>query len=166
MLVSVARALDLPGGVWVRLEAFTPPTTLLYVAAAVVLLLLWLRGRGGVAVRVLTVLALLGAVVHAYWSSGPFLGGSPAEAASRGHVAVMTSNLRFGQGDTARVVELVVAHHVDVLVLEEITPAALAGLRAAGLFRVLPHHAGRPAADTTKGTMVFSRDRLSHVRRL
>jgi endonuclease/exonuclease/phosphatase (EEP) superfamily protein YafD len=163
LLVTTARALDLPGGLWVRLVAFTLPATVLYIAAAFLLTLAWLRGRGGLAVRVLAVVALVGVALHAYWSSGPFVGGSPAEAAGRNRINVMTSNLRFGQGDTARVAGLVASHHVDVLVLEEVTPAAVAGLRSAGLERVLSHHAGRPVAETTAGTMVFSRTRLSHV---
>ena len=81
LLVSTARALDLPGGLWVRLVAFTPYATLLYLVAAFVLLITWLRGHGGVAVRVLTMLCLVGVAVHAYWASGPYLGSSPAEAA-------------------------------------------------------------------------------------
>jgi endonuclease/exonuclease/phosphatase (EEP) superfamily protein YafD len=112
------------------------------------------------------VLCLVGLGVHAYWASGPFVGSSGAEAAGRGHVHVMTANLRFGQADTAQLVGLVVSHDVDVLVLEEVTPPAVAGLRSAGLDRVLPHHAGRAAPGNPRGTMVFSRTRLSNVRRL
>ena len=104
--------------------------------------------------------------MHAYWASGPFVGTSPAEAAGGGRVQVMTANLRFGEADTAQLVEVVVSHDVDVLVLEEVTPPALAGLESAGLDRVLPHRAGRPAPGTPRGTMVFSRTRLSHVHRL
>ena len=117
-------------------------------------------------VRVLAVLCLLGLAVHAYWASGPFVGSSAAEAAGHGRVQVMTSNLRFGEANTAQLVGLVVSNDVDVLVLEEVTPSALAGLESAGLGRVLPHRAGRPAPGTPRGTMVFSRTRLSHVHRL
>ncbi len=58
----------------------------------------------------------------------------------------MTSNLRFGRADTARVVELAVREDVDVLVLEEVTPQALDGLQAAGIGQAFPHRVGRPAA--------------------
>jgi endonuclease/exonuclease/phosphatase (EEP) superfamily protein YafD len=166
VLVTLARALDLSGGLWVRLTAFTPHATLLYLAAALLLLLMWVRGRGGIAVRVLAVASLLGFALHAYWASGPFLGSGSTEASGHQRIRVMTSNLRFGHGDPAQVVDLVTAHDVDVLVLEEVTPPARAGLRSAGLDRVLPHHAGRPEARTPDGTMVFSRTRLSHVHRL
>jgi endonuclease/exonuclease/phosphatase (EEP) superfamily protein YafD len=168
VLVTVARALDLSGGLWVRLTAFTPHAALLYLAAAVVLLLTWLRGHGGIAVRVLAVVSLLGLGLHLYWASGPFVGsgGGAAEAAGHGRVHVMTANLRFGSADTAQLVGLFVAHDVDVLVLEEVTPQAVARMKSAGLDRVLPHQAGRPSPRSTHGTMVFSRTRLSHVHRL
>jgi endonuclease/exonuclease/phosphatase (EEP) superfamily protein YafD len=168
VLITLARALDLSAGLWVRLTAFTPHAALLYLAAAVVLLLAWLRGRGGVVVRVLAVLALVGLGLHVYWASGPFVGtgSGAAEAAGKGRVNVMTANLRFGGADTAQLVGLVVAHDVDVLVVEEVTPEAAAEMRSAGIDRVLPHHAGRPSPRTPRGTMVFSRTRLSHVRRL
>jgi endonuclease/exonuclease/phosphatase (EEP) superfamily protein YafD len=168
VLVTLARALDLPGGLWVRLTAFTPHAGLLYLAAAVVLLLTWLRGHGGIAVRVLTVLSFVGLGLHVYWASGPFVGSGAgdAEAAGHGRVHVMTANLRFGQADAAQLVGLVVAHDVDVLVVEEVTPQSVAGMRSAGLDQVLPHHAGRPSSRSTHGTMVFSRTPLRHVRRL
>lgn len=167
-MITLARALDLSGGLWVRLTAFTPHAALLYLAAAVVLLLVWLRGRGGIAVRVLAAVCLLGLGLHVYWASGPFVGtgAGVAEAAGKGRVHVMTANLRFGGADTAQLVGLVVAHDVDVLVLEEVTPQAVAGLKSAGIDRVLPQHAGQPSPQTPRGTMVFSRTRLSHVRRL
>jgi endonuclease/exonuclease/phosphatase (EEP) superfamily protein YafD len=168
VLITLARVLDLPGGLWVRLTAFTPHAALLYLAAAVVLLLTWLRGHGGIAVRVLAVVSVVGLGLHVYWASGPFVGSGAdaAEAAGHGRVHVMTANLRFGQADTAQLVGLVVAHDVDLLVVEEVTPQAVAGMKSAGLGRVLPHQAGSASPRTTHGTMVFSRTRLSHVHRL
>lgn len=166
LLVTLARALALSGGLWVRLTAFTPHAVVLYLAAAVVLLLTWLRGHGGIAVRVLAVVSVVGLGLHVYWASGPFVGAGAAEAAGHGRVHVMTANLRFGGADTAQLVGLVVAHHVDVLVLEEVTPQAVAGMENAGLGQVLPHQAGEPSPRTPRGTMVFSRTRLSHVHRL
>jgi endonuclease/exonuclease/phosphatase (EEP) superfamily protein YafD len=166
--LTAARVLDLPGGTWVRLVAFTPYALVLYLLALLLLLVAWARGRGfwrGTA-RLLALLSLLGVAVHAYWASGPFLGGPSAEAATSSRpVKVMTSNLRFGRADTARVVELAVRQDVDVLVLEEVTPQALAGLRQAGVGQAFGHRVGRPAAGPG-GTMVFSRTRLSDVRRV
>ena len=54
---------------------------------------------------------------------------------------------------------------IDVLVLEEVTPQALSGLKQAGIGDLLPHRAGRPAPGPS-GTMVFSRTALSDVRPL
>jgi len=167
--MTAARLLELRGGPWVRLVAFTPYALPLYGLAALLLLPVWWRGRGfrrGTA-RLLTAAALGGVVVHAAWASGPYLGAAPVAAPADGarEVRVMTSNLRLGRADPARVVGLAVTGGVDVLVLQEVTPQALAGLREAGIGRGFGHRAGRPAAGAT-GTMVFSRARLSAVRRL
>ncbi len=164
LLIFIARALDLPGGLWVRLVAFTPYAALLFLAAAVLLLLVWLTGHGGVLVRVLTVLCLVGVGVVTYWASGPYVGSGPADAAGHAKIRVMTSNLRVGGADTAQVVQIAVSQDVDVLVLEEVTPSALAGLEQAGLTKAFPHHAGAPVAGSPRGTMVFSRGPIRHVK--
>jgi endonuclease/exonuclease/phosphatase (EEP) superfamily protein YafD len=78
---------------------------------------------------------------------------------------VLSVNLRIGGADTAQVVRLAVAEHVDLLVLEEVTPSARAGLHRAGVDRLFPHRAGRTDPGS-RGTLVFSRAPLSHVRRL
>ena len=77
----------------------------------------------------------------------------------------MTSNLEFGQGDAATVVNTVAQRNVDVLVLEEATPTSLAKLREAGLDELLPHDRGEPAR-YARGTMVFSRFPLGPARTL
>jgi endonuclease/exonuclease/phosphatase (EEP) superfamily protein YafD len=167
VLISVARALQPSSGAWVRLVAFTPFATLLYGAAALLLLIGWLRARGvwrGLS-RTLLVASVLAALVHAAWASGPYLG-TPAVAATRGTtLQVMTSNLRLGEADTAEVVETALHEHVDLLVLEEVTPSALADLESAGLSSAYPHHAGRSAAGPA-GTMVFATSRLTGVHRV
>lgn len=166
-LITAARMLDLPAGAWVRLVAFTPYAGVLYAAALLLLLVAWWRGRGfwrGTA-RLLAVVALVGVAMHAFWASGPFLGGSSAQAAAKDRLHVMTSNLRVGQADTSQVVEVAVANDVDVLVLQEVTPQALGRLQGAGLDQALPHSAGKPQ-DGAAGTMVFSRYPLRKVHRL
>jgi len=171
--VTAARVLDLPEGAWVRLVSFTPFAALLYLVALLLLLPACLRGRGlwrGTA-RLLAVAALLGVVVHAYWASGPYLTPSAVASSdqsgdrSNHQLHVMTSNLRYGRADTAQVVELAVRHRVDVLVVEEVTPQALAGLQAAGIRTVFPHSVGK-AEPGPRGTMVFSRTPLTKVSRL
>ncbi|MGA8211927.1 MAG: hypothetical protein WB798_17445, partial [Nocardioidaceae bacterium] len=145
--VTAARVLAPTGGTWVRLAAFTPYATGLYLAAFLLLLpavaggrRFW-RGLAGLAATA----ALLGLVMHVAWASGPFLGdpGTPATTATATEPArqlrVMTSNLMFGGADVALVVAAAEDHEVDVLVVQEVTAAALRGLEDAGVDRVLPH---------------------------
>jgi endonuclease/exonuclease/phosphatase (EEP) superfamily protein YafD len=166
-LITVARLFDLPGGTWVRLVAFTPYAGLLYAVALLPLLWVGWRGRrfSRGAARTVGAVAVLGLVLHAYWASGPFLGSSTAEASARGHLQVMTSNLRLGQADSSEVVGIAGDRDVDVLVLEEVTPQALVGLRAAGIRREFGYSAGH-AEPGPAGTMVFSTHPLRNVQRL
>ncbi len=53
-------------------------------------------------------------------------------------LVVMTANLKYGEGDAGRVLELVRRHDVDVLSLQELTPRAVRRLDAAGARRRLP----------------------------
>jgi endonuclease/exonuclease/phosphatase (EEP) superfamily protein YafD len=165
--ITVARLSDARGGTWVRLIAFTPYAGILYALALLPLLLVSWRGRGLArsAARALGVVAAAGLLVHAYWASGPFLGSAAAEASPGGHLRVMTSNLRLGQADAQQVVQVATERQVDVLVLEEVTPQALAGLQAAGIRLALPHAAGT-AKPGPAGTMVFSAHPLENTRRL
>ena len=167
LLLTTARMLDLPGGTWVRLVAFTPYALPLHVGALVLLVLAWWRGRGfwRAAARLLVVVPLLGVALHAVWAAGPYVGTPGAQAAGTHRLNVMTSNLRFGQASAARVVEVAVAARVDVLVLQEVTPQAISGLEGAGLGQALPHRAGA-AAEGAAGTMVFSRFPLRHVKKI
>jgi endonuclease/exonuclease/phosphatase (EEP) superfamily protein YafD len=167
LLLTTARMLDLPGGTWVRLVAFTPYAVVLYAAALLLLLLAWWRGRGfwrGTA-RLLVVVSVLGLVLHALWAGAPYVGTPGAEAAGGDRLHVMTSNLRFGQASTARIVEVAMRGDIDVLVLQEVTPQALSGLEGAGLGQALTHRAGAAAGGAT-GTMVFSRYPLRDAKKL
>ena len=69
---------------------------------------------------------------------------------------VMTSNLRLGGADPAAVVQLVRDHDSEVLAVQEFSPEAEAGLKAAGLDQLLPYSslAAAPGAD---GSAVYSR---------
>ena len=71
-------------------------------------------------------------------------------------LTVMTANLRLGEADPAVVVATVRARHVDVLALEELTPAAVAGLRRAGLERELGHRVLEPLPGSS-GSGLWSR---------
>lgn len=147
----------------VILQAFAPWAVPLYLLVLVLAGGLLLRratrwpGRRPVAVAAVPVAALL--VLHLGWAAPAVVGSRPADARADGPV-VMTSNLRFGQGDPQEVVDAAVEHDVDVLVLEEVTPAALAALEDAGLADRFPYRAGR-ARPGALGTIALSRTQIT-----
>lgn len=55
-------------------------------------------------------------------------------------LTVMTLNMYIGQADPAAVVDLVRAHDVAILAVQEFTTTAERGLTTAGLDALLPHH--------------------------
>ena len=80
-----------------------------------------------------------------------------ASAPSTGtNVVVMTSNLKIGGADPASVVAAVRSHHVDVLMLEELTPEARVALQHAGLDALLSHSVTDPQ-EGGAGTGLWSR---------
>jgi endonuclease/exonuclease/phosphatase (EEP) superfamily protein YafD len=81
-----------------------------------------------------------------------------ASAAPAGttEVRVMTANLRLGRADPAAVVAAVRTHHVDVLMLEELTLEEADALHAAGLNDLLPHRVAVPDRNAA-GTGLWSR---------
>ncbi len=98
-------------------------------------------------------------VVHLAWLA-PSL--TPDGAASTGRtpqahaMTVMTANILFGRADADALVREVEQRGVDVLAVEELTPRAVARLRAAGLERVLPHSVLSPASGAA-GTGLWTR---------
>ena len=97
-------------------------------------------------------LALAGVVLHAVLLAPAFLG---SHASGQPDLVLMTLNLRKGGADATEVVRVVRERRVDVLVLEEVTPKARAGLARAGLDTLLPHTAGSPVPGTA-GMMLFA----------
>jgi len=95
-----------------------------------------------VAVGTLAVAALLPI------STGVAAGGQP--------VTVLSSNMEFGAADAGQLVAAVRARHANVVVLVELTPAAVDRLRSAGLDDELPYGLGRPEQGST-GAMIRSR---------
>lgn len=160
LLLTFVRLIDSDVGAMIRVESFTPLAIPLYVA------LLVLTGVAA-AVRstdrsrrvTVAVLAVAGLALHCWWFAPQVTGDNPAPAAGAQRLTVMTANLFEGQADAQDVVEAVRSEDVDLLVLEEITPDALARLDAAGLADLLPQRAGEPDPDVA-GTMVFSNEQL------
>ena len=71
-------------------------------------------------------------------------------------LVVMTSNLYFGRASAAAVVRAVRERRVDVLGVEELTPAAVERLRAAGIEQLMPYSV-LEAAPTSTGAGLWSR---------
>lgn len=129
-----------------QLMAFTP-----YVAAASLIPLVlavairqwWMAG-----VAALACLALAACVL-------PRAFGSPSTMDGVGLV-VMSVNMREGGADTDAIVALVRDQGVDVLAVQEFTPAARDRLAASGLTPLLPYHENHPISDT-RGSGLYSR---------
>jgi endonuclease/exonuclease/phosphatase (EEP) superfamily protein YafD len=81
-------------------------------------------------------------------------------------VVVLTANLRLGGTDPRALVAAVRTGHVDVLMLEELTPEESHALERAGLAELLPH-AAQVTGYNAYGTGLFSRYPLedTHSRR-
>lgn len=77
-------------------------------------------------------------------------------------LVVMSANLEYGGADAQSLVTAAREHRVDVLVLLEITPAAVERLRIAGLDSLLPDSVGRSSQDAG-GTIIRSRIPLTLV---
>lgn len=105
------------------------------------------------------VIAFLGAALHAGWLAPAYVGTHPSQEPS---LTVLQLNTRFGEAAPAEVVQLARSRSADVVVLEELDPAAASRLRGAGLGKVLPHWVG----DAHQGTMIYSRWPLRHARQL
>nr|WP_091604309.1 endonuclease/exonuclease/phosphatase family protein [Micromonospora mirobrigensis] len=148
---TVVRLPGLERGPLVQAVAFTPYLagwSLLALVAA-----LALRRRWPALVAGLTAVALVGVVApRALPARQPDAGGPP--------VRLLTANLLHGDADPGELVELVRSHRVDVLVVQEFTPGAEAGLDRAGLGALLPHRQLNPEVGTT-GSGLYSRFPLS-----
>ncbi len=157
--------LTAPYAVWFVVLTTVVPYAVLTYALSLVLLLLLRRGSTGTVRRGLTAaaaVAVAGTVLHGVLVAPAYVG---SHAAGVPNLTVLTLNTRFGHADAAEVVALARRHHVDLLVLEEVTPSERERLRRAGLDGLLPHTAGETAT-TAAGTVVFSAYPLSEPTRL
>ena len=120
--------------------AFTPFAALTSPLPVVVALVL--RRRVVALVAAAAMVALVAAVV-------PRAVDGPAGGGEGRRFVVMTSNLYGGRGDAREVMRLVREKRVDVVSLQELTPAAVAALDDAGARELLPGRdvAARPGGD-------------------
>ena len=165
LTLTVARAFDTDNGTMIRIEAFTPLAIPLYAALLVLLAAaaaLWKVDRKPRVVA--AVLALVGLGIHAWWFAPQVVGDNPGPADDADRITVMNANLYEGRANAEEVVAAVRDNHVDILVLEEITPDLLAQMDAAGLAELLPDRVGEPDY-MVAGTMILANQPLTdHVR--
>ncbi|MRH92053.1 endonuclease/exonuclease/phosphatase family protein [Nocardia sp. SYP-A9097] len=129
------------------LAASFTPYLLVGSLIALVLLLITRAWRSAMAAALVTAAAL--------WSQLPMF--VPDGTAPPGvDVAVMQSNVLFGQADMTAVVQAVRDNRIEVLTLEELTPAAVTRLEAAGIADALPYRYLEPA-NGGQGSGIFSR---------
>ncbi|MFC4145577.1 endonuclease/exonuclease/phosphatase family protein [Micromonospora mangrovi] len=148
---AVVRLAGLERGPLVQAVAFTP-----YVAAWTLLPLMLavaLRRRLPAVVAALTAFALIGVVVPRALASGGPAGTGPA-------LRLLTANLLKGQADPRTLVDLVRAHRVDVLTVQEFTPGIAAELDRLGLATLLPYRRLNPEVGTT-GSGLYARFPIS-----
>jgi endonuclease/exonuclease/phosphatase (EEP) superfamily protein YafD len=129
------------------LISFTPYTVLLAVpaTAAMALQRRWLTATVGSLISV----GLAATQVPLYVSN------SSAPAGSR-DLVVMSCNLHFGAADADALVRTARELHADVLMVQELTPQAVARLRGAGLEELMPFSVLAPGATAT-GAGLWSR---------
>ncbi|MEV4709918.1 endonuclease/exonuclease/phosphatase family protein [Micromonospora sp. NPDC049374] len=155
---ALARSIGLDRGPLVQALAFTPYVTLGSLAPLV--LALALRRRAPAFVAALTTLALVALVA-------PRALPAPQPNAAGPTVRVLTANLLAGAADPEAVLELVRTRQVDLLLVQELTPAAEAELDRLGLDRLLAHRQLNPVVGTP-GSGLYARHPLSDggIRRL
>jgi endonuclease/exonuclease/phosphatase (EEP) superfamily protein YafD len=147
-----------------QLAAFTTWALPLWVLAGVLLLIGRRRRTAGL---VLVVFALVIAV-SVRWQLPPDAARDAARPASAPGVPlrVMTQNVEFGRGNASQVYALVQKYRVDVLVIEELSPAFLKRLRAAGIDGPLGYSDLHPHDTGAGGTGIWSRTPLTPSRLL
>jgi endonuclease/exonuclease/phosphatase (EEP) superfamily protein YafD len=152
LLVAFARVLPFDNVIPLpHLVAFTPWATLVTLP----LLIVALFSRRWVMTGLLAV-AMAG---YVFWMAPFFVPpdtSSPADPADPGTLRVMTVNALYGQADAGSVVGLVEAQNVEVLAVQELTPAFEEALAEAGLDELLPHSFTVPVADSAAGSGLWS----------
>lgn len=165
--LTVLRILHPEVGVLVRLTSFVPLALLLYAGAfAMVVGKLVFPGRDSVRGWTGVMAAVvIGLCLHAWWISPQFIGSRPDPADDAPRLQVMTMNLFRGAADPSTVLQTAALERVDVLVLEEVTPAALRELEDYGLKEAFPNRVGVPQ-EGVDGTMAFATYRIRGAEQL
>ena len=163
--LTAARVVEGDHGTLIRIEAFTPLGLPLYAALVVLLAFGAARRQRDRRPRVVAAgVALAGLLLHAWWFAPQVTGDNPAPYDGAARITVMNANVYEGHADAQDLVDAVRTEHVDILVLEEITPSLLEDLDGLGLAELLPERIGEPDY-MVAGTMILANQALTdHVR--
>lgn len=166
LAITAARLTEPDGRLGIALVAFTPLALVLYaVALLLALVRLTVRRRWRGAAVPVAVVAVAGLVLHGWWYAPQVSGANPPAADGATPLVVMTANLRLGEADGIEVVRTATQQHVDLLVVQEVTPAILADMDRAGLPDLLPNRVGLPGS-MASGTMAFAVAPLTEAARV
>ncbi|AOS61189.1 endonuclease/exonuclease/phosphatase family protein [Actinoalloteichus hymeniacidonis] len=154
VLVSVNRLIEVGGlRIAVGAAALTPytlPLGLLLIVAGFALR----RWAVALVAAVLTVIMAAVVIPRATPDARPFVQGES--------VRVLSLNMRYGSADPAVLVDLVRDRQVDVLSLQELTPAAVTALAEAGIESELPHQVIDPE-NGAPGSGLYSRHEAERI---
>ncbi|GII34404.1 endonuclease/exonuclease/phosphatase family protein [Planotetraspora mira] len=131
---------------WVQLVGFTPYVALASAVAPIVALV---SRRWTALAASLVVTAVLAACVLPRATASDVDGGGPS-------LRILSSNLMIGAVPPSALVDLVRSLRPDVLTLQELTPAAAAGLDEAGIGTLLPYKVDR-SRPGTGGSGIYTR---------
>ena len=130
-----------------------------YAIALLCMLAALIRARRRRALAVLTGTVALLTALHLAWIGPLFV---PDQRAARtAPFRVMTLNMLYGRADPAQVADI--SERADIVILAEVTPAALQSLEAKAWYKRFPYSVGHSEMGVG-GTAVYSRFRLSNAK--
>ncbi len=153
VLWLAVRASGLGAGTWIETAIVLTPFVALG-SVVVLAVVAALRVRPAVLAAAATCIGY-GVVMAPLFAPGPH----PSYPPRGPELRVMTVNVQFGWADAEQVVSLVRQRDVDVLGVQELTPAFDAALRDAGLEDLLPY-GDVEAVDGAEGSGLYSRYRV------
>jgi endonuclease/exonuclease/phosphatase (EEP) superfamily protein YafD len=129
-----------------------------YAVALLCLLVALIRARRRPALAIVTGIVALLTALHLAWLGPLYV---PDQRATRTEpFTVMTLNMFVGRADPAVVVDM--GQRADIVILAEVTPAAVRALQSRAWYKRFPYSVGS-SEDGVGGTAVYSRFRLSRA---
>jgi endonuclease/exonuclease/phosphatase (EEP) superfamily protein YafD len=141
------------------LASFIGYGVIAYAGALLCLVVALIRARRRLALAILSALVAMLTALHVAWLGPLFV--PDHRVARTPPFTVMSLNMYVGSADPAEVADT--AKLADVVILVEVTPAAIRALEARGWYQRFPYSVGSSERGVG-GTAVFSRFRLSNAK--